>query len=114
MDEIQKRLLTQPRAYWLELFQSSGIPAGPINSLDQIASDPEMHARGMFYEVEREGKHIPQIGFGIRIDRTSSFCEKPPPRLAEDTQAIFENWLGLSEEEISQFAKDQVIYIFNP
>ncbi len=114
VQEIQKRLLTQRRSYWLELFQNSGIPSGPINRLDQIAADPEMHARGMFYEVEREGKRIPQIGFGIRIDRTSSYCEKPPPRLAEDTQAIFEKWLGLSKEDISQFAKDQVIHIFKP
>ena len=113
VQEIQKRLLNKPRTHWLELFQSSGIPAGPINRLDQISSDPEMHRRGMFYEVERDGRRIPQVGLGIQIDRETSFCEQPPPRLAEDTQAILEKWLGMTTSDIAELENTNVIQTFN-
>lgn len=107
--EIQSRLLKKPRAYWLNLFQSSGIPSGPINRLDQISSDPEMHERGMFYEIERNGVRIPQVGFGIRMDGDTAFCAKAPPKLGEDSERILSSWLNKSNEDINDLLNKGVI-----
>lgn len=107
--EIQSRLLKRPRAEWLSLFQGSGIPAGPINRLDQISSDPEMHARGMFYEIERDGVRIPQVGFGIRMDGDTSYCQKAPPRLGEDTVRVISSWLDKNNAEIDNLLGEGVI-----
>ena len=38
--EIQTRLLTRGRAEWLGLFETAGVPAGPIQRLDEVAEDP--------------------------------------------------------------------------
>lgn len=107
--EIQSRLLKKPRAHWLNLFQTSGIPSGPINRLDQISSDPEMHQRGMFYEVERDGVRIPQVGFGIRMDGDTAFCKKAPPKLGEDSERILSSWLNKSNADINDLLNKGVI-----
>jgi len=107
---IQERLLKQPKAYWLDLFQSNNIPAGPINRLDQISSDTEMLQRGMFYSVNNKSSEIPQVGLGIQIDGQESFCSKPPPKLGADTKMILEKWLNLSNLEIENLISKNIIF----
>jgi crotonobetainyl-CoA:carnitine CoA-transferase CaiB-like acyl-CoA transferase len=107
---IQDRLKVHPRKYWLELFQTNNIPAGPINRLDQISSDPEMLKRGMFYDVPKDGGVIPQVGLGIQIDGQQSFCHKPPPALGEDSSEILSHWLSLSKEDIRQLLHKNIIH----
>jgi len=107
---IQERLLKQPKSYWLDLFQSNNIPAGPINRLDQISSDSEMHERGMFYSLNNKSSEIPQVGLGIQIDGQQSFCSKPPPKLGADTSMILEKWLNLSNLEIENLISKNIIF----
>jgi crotonobetainyl-CoA:carnitine CoA-transferase CaiB-like acyl-CoA transferase len=107
---IQERLLKQPKAYWLDLFQSNNIPAGPINRLDQISSDAEMFQRGMFYSLNNKSSEIPQVGLGIQIDGQQSFCSKPPPKLGADTSMILEKWLNLSNVEIENLISKSIIF----
>jgi crotonobetainyl-CoA:carnitine CoA-transferase CaiB-like acyl-CoA transferase len=110
VEQIQKRLIKQPKNHWLTLFQKNNIPAGPINRLDQISADPEMHNRGMFYAVNKGNSVIPQVGLGIQIDGQQSFCNKPPPTLGEDTRAVLKNWLSLSNENIDELINTNIIY----
>jgi len=108
--QIQERLIKQPKNHWLALFQKNNIPAGPINRLDQISADPEMHNRGMFYAVNKGSSVIPQVGLGIQIDGEQSFCNKPPPTLGEDTRAVLKSWLSLSNESINELINTNIIY----
>ena len=108
--QIQERLIKQPKNHWLTLFQKNNIPAGPINRLDQISADPEMHQRGMFYGVNKGSSVIPQVGLGIQIDGEQSFCNKPPPTLGEDTRAVLKSWLSLSNESINELINTNIIY----
>lgn len=108
--QIQERLIKQPKNHWLALFQKNNIPAGPINRLDQISADPEMHNRGMFYAVNKGSSVIPQVGLGIQIDGEKSFCNKPPPTLGEDTRAVLKSWLSLSNESINELINTNIIY----
>ena len=52
--EIQKVLLTRRRDEWLKLFVEAKVPAGPVNRVDQVSSDPELISRGPF--LYRPGK----------------------------------------------------------
>ena len=110
VQEIQERLLKQPKSYWLDLFQNNNIPAGPINRLDQISSDSEMHERGMFYSIDNNSTAIPQVGLGIQIDGKQSFCHKPPPALGADTSIVLDKWLHLSHQEIEYLISKNIIF----
>lgn len=87
--DIQEIMLTRPRDAWLELFASARVPAGPINQVDEVAADPELRSRGLFFALnDPAGGVIPQIGLGIRIDDTISVPRAGPPRLGEHTAQL--------------------------
>lgn len=87
--DIQKFLLTRSRAEWLEIFARSRVPAGPINRVDEVAHDPALQERGLFFALEAEdGRRVPQIGLGIQFDGQPAIPRSGPPRLGEHTAEI--------------------------
>ncbi len=107
--EIQKVLATRPRDEWLKVFVEAKVPAGPVNRVDQVAADPELIARGLFYANRAEGRRVPQVGLGIGVDGTSSSYRLPPPRLGEHTDEVLRDWLGYDGEAIRQLRDGKVI-----
>lgn len=100
VDEIGRVLATRPRADWLDLFTREGVPAGPINRLDEVAADPELHRRGLIYAVDDEGTALPQVGLGIRFDGAAAGYDRPPPDLGQHSDEILENMLGYGAETL--------------
>lgn len=98
--EIAALLKVRARAEWLALFEKHAIPAGPINRVADVTSDPDLLAGGFFYSTERSGVRIPLIGLGIKFDGRSEGCDAAPPKLGQDTQFVLKDWLGATESEI--------------
>jgi crotonobetainyl-CoA:carnitine CoA-transferase CaiB-like acyl-CoA transferase len=98
-------LKTKPRAHWLGVFEKAGVPAGPINRLDEIAADPELIARGLFYRI---GK-APQVGTGIQVDGAANAPRNLAPRLGADTEHVLRDLLAKSEEEVTRLREAKVI-----
>lgn len=86
---IQDILRKRPRAEWLELFATARVPAGPINSLDEVAADTDLQDRGMFFAIE-DGCNgfLPQIGLGIQVDGAPCVARSAPPRLGEHNKDL--------------------------
>jgi crotonobetainyl-CoA:carnitine CoA-transferase CaiB-like acyl-CoA transferase len=75
----------------LQKLEAAGIPAGPINDLEQVFSDPQVIHRGMRLELESaaaEGGKIPGIRTPIVLDGAPMASERPAPRLGEHTAEI--------------------------
>ena len=106
---ISSLLLTQPRAHWLLVLGEARVPAGPIQRLDQFATDPELRERGFLYASLRGDLRIPQVGLGIRFDGCTEGSQVPPPVLGADTEAVLESWLSLGAEEIAQLRAQHII-----
>lgn len=86
---IQDILRQESRAHWLDIFCDARVPAGPINRVDEVASDELLRERDLFYAIkDDEGRIMPQIGLGIRINGHSSIARLAPPRLGADTQDV--------------------------
>jgi crotonobetainyl-CoA:carnitine CoA-transferase CaiB-like acyl-CoA transferase len=89
VEHIQSLLLARTQAEWLALFAQGRVPAGPINSVDQVAADPELQARSLIFALEGEdGRLMPQIGLGIHIDGAPSIPASGPPTLGQHTAEI--------------------------
>jgi crotonobetainyl-CoA:carnitine CoA-transferase CaiB-like acyl-CoA transferase len=85
---ISAILRERPRAYWLDLFQTSRVPAGPIQRLDELAADEALRESGFLYSIDGSDGPIPQIGLGIRFDGRSEGTELPPPVAGAHTQDV--------------------------
>jgi crotonobetainyl-CoA:carnitine CoA-transferase CaiB-like acyl-CoA transferase len=106
---IQSVLRQRRREDWLRLFAQHRIPAGPINRLDEVAADRELHARGMLYSVAAFGSRIPQVGLGIHINGSSETYRFAPPGLGEHTEAVLREQLGLDAAQIAELRKQNII-----
>jgi len=51
-ERIGAAFATAPRAVWAGRLDGAAIPWGPINDLDEVASDPHFRARGLFRTVQ--------------------------------------------------------------
>ncbi|HEX4408089.1 MAG TPA: CaiB/BaiF CoA-transferase family protein [Xanthobacteraceae bacterium] len=75
----------------LTKLESAGIPAGPINDLEQVFGDPQVVHRGMRLELKSEaakGGVIPGIRSPVTLDGVGMASERPAPRLGEHTAEI--------------------------
>ena len=107
--EIRKLLATRPRDHWLALFTQAKVPAGPVNSIDDLTRDPHLLERGLFYAAESNGGRVPQVGLGITIDGSSASFRSPPPLLGEHTEQVLRDWLDYDAQTIARLREQKQV-----
>jgi crotonobetainyl-CoA:carnitine CoA-transferase CaiB-like acyl-CoA transferase len=106
---IEAVLVTKDVAFWLEKLEQAGLPCGPINTLDDVLSDPQVQAREMIQELRHPvAGALKMVGIPIKFSETPGALTAAPPQLGEHTDAILAE-LGYSEEEIASLRNDEVI-----
>ena len=86
-----------------EKLVAAGVPAGPINRVDQVFADPQVRHREVVHLFTRDdGVDIPTVGYPPRLSVTGADYRRPPPRLGEHTFEVLEADLGLSQTEIER------------
>ncbi|HET9429375.1 MAG TPA: CaiB/BaiF CoA-transferase family protein [Allosphingosinicella sp.] len=76
---LEPLLVLRRREELLAALASAGVPAGPINGLDEVFADPQVISRGM--QIERNG--IPGVASPIVIDGKRQVAELGSPPLAD-------------------------------
>jgi crotonobetainyl-CoA:carnitine CoA-transferase CaiB-like acyl-CoA transferase len=80
-----------PREDLLAKLEAVGVPAGPINNLEQVFADPQVIHRGMRIDrpsaAARAGT-IPGVRTPIVIDGEPMAAARPSPLLGQDTDDI--------------------------
>jgi crotonobetainyl-CoA:carnitine CoA-transferase CaiB-like acyl-CoA transferase len=98
---MEAHLMTRPGDEWLEAIHQAGVPAGPINTLDRVLSDPQVLSRDMIQETEGPGKKkIKILGNPLKFGKTPLNTFTRPPGLGENTREILSGLLGYSAEKI--------------
>ncbi|MEM9968225.1 MAG: CaiB/BaiF CoA-transferase family protein [Pseudomonadota bacterium] len=64
----------------LAICERNGVPAGPINNLDDVMADPQVQARGL--QIELDG--IPGLRSPFRFSDADLSLHRPAPKLGED------------------------------
>ncbi|MCY4366504.1 MAG: CaiB/BaiF CoA-transferase family protein [Chloroflexi bacterium] len=106
---LQEYFLTRDADDWVVDLQANSVPAGPINDLADVFSDPQVLHRDMFLEIPHPTlESIKQTGLPIKFSRTPGGLDQHPPLLGEHNQAILQG-LGYSEAEIQDLSEKAVI-----
>ena len=86
LDELLSRKTRNwKKAKLLKRCEVTSIPAGPINSLDEVFSNKQIIHRGM--KLSLDG--IPSIRSPIRFSESELNLDKPSPKLGEHNSVIF-------------------------
>ncbi len=75
----------------LAKLEAVGVPAGPINNIEQVFGDAQVVHRGMKIEPVRaqaKGGKIPGVRTPIMIDGEAMAAQRPAPLLGEHTEEI--------------------------
>jgi crotonobetainyl-CoA:carnitine CoA-transferase CaiB-like acyl-CoA transferase len=95
---------------WMERFVAVSIPAGPVNNMEQLFSDPQVQHRDMALHVEHPTiGDLCLTGMPVKFSDTPGRISLPPPRLGEHTDDVLTGVLGYAPEQIASLRADQVI-----
>jgi crotonobetainyl-CoA:carnitine CoA-transferase CaiB-like acyl-CoA transferase len=93
---------TRATADWLARLHAAGVPAAPINRVDEVLADPQVRLREMVVELNhpRLGA-LPTLGTPIKASGAPPFQPAAPPTLGEDTDRLLADLLGYPAERIA-------------
>ncbi len=90
-----------------EQLQKAGVAAGPVNNTPGMLADEQVQHREFFATYERFSTPMP--GNPIKMAGISPDDWTPCPKLGADNAAVLRDWLGYSEQEISDLADAAII-----
>jgi crotonobetainyl-CoA:carnitine CoA-transferase CaiB-like acyl-CoA transferase len=84
----------------IKTLEAEGVPCGRINSIAEVAADPQALAREMVVELEhpRAGR-TRALGLPVKLSRTPGKVSRPAPLLGQHTREVLEEF-GFSRAEI--------------
>jgi len=94
----------------MNMLQEAGVASGVVNNAADLANDPQLKSRGFFIQL-----HHPVLGntnsdgTPIRLSRTPARYRWAAPLLGQDNCYVYQDLLGLSEEQFCQYIEKGII-----
>ncbi len=84
---LAERFAERPGDAWIADLWAAGIPAGPVNSIDRVLTDPQIRARGMVAETTHPvaGTH-PILGNPVKVGSQQRY--DPAPLLGQHNAEV--------------------------
>jgi crotonobetainyl-CoA:carnitine CoA-transferase CaiB-like acyl-CoA transferase len=102
---LTERMASGARDHWLSELERAGVPAGPINTMDQVYDDPQVQSREMWRKLPHPtAGSAPIAASPLKFSATPVQYLRPAPMLGQHTTQILRDRLGLSDEEIASLS----------
>ncbi len=92
----------------LSLLDTARVPAGPIYNVEDMFADPHFNERGMFEQVEINGKPLKIPAILPKLSETPGRTDWPGLEVGSHTQYVLEEVLKLSSDEIARLKEQSV------
>ncbi|MFV0279154.1 MAG: CaiB/BaiF CoA transferase family protein [Rhodoblastus sp.] len=91
----------KPAREWIEELNAVGVPCGPIYTIDQVFSDPQVRATGIAQSVTHPVLGETRlVGQPVELGRTPARIETPTHELGADTSDVLRE-IGYDAQEIA-------------
>jgi crotonobetainyl-CoA:carnitine CoA-transferase CaiB-like acyl-CoA transferase len=88
---LEPAFVRETRDDVLQRLEGAGVPAGPINTVQDALTDPQVRHRGMGLQLEAiwaAGGLVPGVRNPIHLSESQLTMSRPSPRLGEHTEAL--------------------------
>jgi crotonobetainyl-CoA:carnitine CoA-transferase CaiB-like acyl-CoA transferase len=103
-------LRVKPKAHWIEVLNAAKISCGPISSMSDIESDPQIAAREMVVSLPHAlARQIRLVGSPLKLSGTPVTYRRAPPLVGEHTAEVLQGTLGVKEDEIERLRADCIV-----
>ncbi|XP_032407158.1 succinyl-CoA:glutarate CoA-transferase isoform X2 [Xiphophorus hellerii] len=107
---LSQRFLQQNSADWLRRFQGSGVPVGPINSIQEVFSEPQVKHNGLIQEMEHPtAGRIAVPGPAVRFSSFPLSGPTPPPLIGQHTVQVLRDTLSYSDDVIKELLESRAV-----
>jgi crotonobetainyl-CoA:carnitine CoA-transferase CaiB-like acyl-CoA transferase len=107
---LERLFRDKTRKEWLQILTQSKMPGGPVYSISEVFSDPQVLFREMLVKITHpKAGEISQIGIPMKFSETKPRIETPPPLLGEHTDEILSKLLGYDRQRISALHERAII-----
>lgn len=108
---INELFLQKTTAECLELFEGSGMPYAPINTMERVFEHPQTKARDMVHVIDFEAATkgtLKLLGPPVKFSDTKATIRARPPLHSEHTEEVLGE-LGISKEEIDKMKENGTV-----
>ncbi|KAM3860673.1 succinyl-CoA:glutarate CoA-transferase [Diretmus argenteus] len=98
---LSQRFLEEKTADWLRRFEGSGVPVGPINSIQEVFLDPQVKHNELIQEMNHPtAGRISVPGPAVRFSHFDASGPMPPPLIGQHTVQVLRDTLSYSDDVI--------------
>ena len=98
--EIASWTRSQQAEELMARLQQAGVPAGVVQTPEDLRSDPQLDHRGHFWMLDHPTMgHRAYDGPSFRLSETPAELTKAAPLLGEDNEYVYKDIVGMSDEE---------------
>lgn len=104
-------IVTRSTTDWITSLEAVSVPCGPINTIGEALSDPQIQARNMRLDIPHphaEEGSMPAVANPLKLSGTPIQYDTPAPLLGEHTRSVLEE-AGLTDEQIQTLYQQGVI-----
>ena len=110
IDQLAEIMSTKSNAEWINIFNGANFPYGPINSLSQVFTDPQVKHNRLVQEIDHPtAGTVKLVGPPVEFSGSGNRIRLPPPELGEHTESVLRDRLGYSLTYIQELRNSGVI-----
>ena len=106
--ELETAFAAAPTLEWVEKLTARGVPAGPVWSVPEALTHPQLADRGLLQTHRIGVQDLQLVGIGAKLDGMAPGVDSPPPKLGAHTNDILTE-LGYNNAQISALKKEGAI-----
>jgi crotonobetainyl-CoA:carnitine CoA-transferase CaiB-like acyl-CoA transferase len=107
---LQEWVAQRTVAEVIAVLQKARVPCSVVNTVDQLAGDPQVAAREMIVNMDYPGLgNLPLPGLPVKLSLTPGSIRSRAPKVGEHNEEIYSELLGLSQGELLKLKEIDII-----